>query len=438
MLTFEDLRPSLSSLLRHRRWVLGYSGGLDSSCLLQLLDDFLKSHNDAAPQLLAVHVDHGLHSASADWRRFCQAQCRSRGVELLVREVRVAVDGHGVEEAARRARYAAFAECLREGDLLFLAHHRDDQMETFLLRLCRGAGPAGMAAMPRRRALPPAELARPLLDVDRSRLLAHARAQGLSWIEDASNADCDIDRNYLRHRVLPLIEARWPGWRGAWQRAIDLSDEARELNDALALADLRDAGQPPWRPQLPLSALSHGAARTRNTLRYWLRQLDLPPPPPAAWDNFLPQLAVRGDAQPQLRWKGGELRRWRGALHAMTPLPLPEAGRRWEASARLAIDGMGTLHAQPTLGGGLRAAPGDWRVMFRQGGERCRPVGAARHRTLKNLLQERGVPPWLRERVPLLYLDGDLAAVGDLWVCEGFSAAAGESAWRLHWRRPQC
>jgi len=246
-------------------------------------------------ELRAIHINHGLHPDAARWAQHCEAICQRWNVPFstveldLLRKLSATADKPiaGIEKAARDGRYAVFAAQLAPGEALLLAHHRDDQMETMLLRLLRGAGPKGLAGMPRTRAIGEGFLWRPLLEVDRTELLAYATTQKLRWIDDESNADQQFDRNYLRHAVLPLLETRWPGYRESWRKSATLQAEAAELLEALAESDLQrlrvEAAN-----ELPLAGVAElSPARRRNLLRHWLLSLNMPEP---SW-NTLQQLS---------------------------------------------------------------------------------------------------------------------------------------------------
>ncbi|MGJ4730503.1 tRNA lysidine(34) synthetase TilS, partial [Luteimonas sp. SDU101] len=248
--------------------LVGYSGGLDSTVLLHLLaaDGALRRRG-----LRAVHVHHGLHPEADAWARHCADACRDLDVHLDVVRVRVARDsGDGLEAAARAARHAAFAGALADDAILALAHHRDDQAETFLLRALRASGTDGLAAMRAWRRFGPGWMWRPLLELPRAALLAHAQRHGLRWIEDPSNASDAHDRNFLRHRVMPLLQARWPQADAAFARAAELQREAAALldeGDAQALAAVRTV-DPHCLHVAPLVALP--APRRARVVRRWV------------------------------------------------------------------------------------------------------------------------------------------------------------------------
>lgn len=413
------------------------SGGLDSSVLLHVL-----ARANAHP-LRAIYVDHQLHPDSAAWGRHCEQLCRDLAVPFS--SIAVTVDapaGEGPEAAARRARYRALAGALAAGEVLVTAHHQDDQAETLFLNLMRGAGVAGLAGIPRDAGFAAGRLWRPLLDLPRPALRDYAHQAGLAWIEDPANVDARMDRNFLRHSVLPVLASRWPGLRATVGRSARLCGEAAALVDELATLDARRVMRG-GRVSVPaLAAL--GKARQRNVIRYLCRRELGTVPTEARLREGLTQLLDAGeDRRPLLAWAGGEIRRYRSALYLMPALaPRPAAERHLELAARpgacLALgESLGRLRLVRGSGQGLavaRLGP-TLTVGFRAGGERIRPAGDAHSRELKKLLQERGVVPWMRDRIPLVFSGGSLAAVGDLWVAADFAAAGGEPGLRVRWDR---
>lgn len=443
-MTATSLSPApLNGLLaahpQARRLVVAYSGGLDSHALLHLL----ATHRESWPgrTLAAVYVDHGLQAHSAGWGEHCAHVCRELAIPFRALRIDARpASGESPEAAARRARYAALAAELGAEDALLTAHHRDDQAETLLLQLLRGAGPHGLAGMPAATRLGQGWLLRPLLEIDRAELLAYARAHRLRWIEDASNADTGFDRNYLRQRILPLLRERWPATNRTLARSARLCAETAGWLDAEAAADLaRVATTHPDGLRIPaLRELSE--LRQRNVLRHWLRQRGLPTPDSRHLSHILRDaLTAARDRQPCVRWPGGEARRYRDILYAMPPRS-PHDPRRvfpWrpEVSGHPPLDlpGLGRLRLRRTVGEGLRAATlngAALTVRFRQGGERFHPAGRPRSQALKKLLQEVGIPPWERERLPLLYRDQTLLAVVGLGIATDQAAGPGETGWQ--------
>ena len=411
------------------RLVAGLSGGVDSVVLLDIL------HRLSARlgfRFSALHVNHQLSPNAARWSAFCRRICRARGIPFASAKVRVR-RGDSVEAAARAARYEVFAR--QACEFVVLAHHQDDQVETLLLQLLRGAGVKGLAAMPPVRK----GIFRPLLDVTRAEILAYARRRGLEWIEDESNADIHFQRNFLRHEVLPLLARRFPAYRGTVARVARHLAEADDLLAVLAAADgagyLEDG-------TLEVAALARlSPPRARNLLRHFLAVRGEAMPGAARLDEALRQaLHARRDAQVLVELDGSELRRFEGRLHVVPKLALPRAGhaRRWRGERTLPLPELGgVLVFTPCRGKGVSLARLRGRpvtIRRRRGGERLQPDGRRPRRTLKNLLQEARLPPWERERLPLIYCGRDLVWAPVAGVDCAYQAAPRERALNPEWR----
>ena len=417
------------------RLIVGYSGGMDSHVLLHQL--VTQRTRRPAQHLEALYIDHGLQAASTRWGEHCATVCRELHVPFRVVRVNAQpLDGESPEAAARHARYAAFAAELDADSALLTAHHRDDQAETLLLQLLRGAGPHGLAAMPAVARLGTGWLLRPLLETDRAALLAYAHRHCLHWVEDATNARLDFDRNYLRCRIMPLLRERWPATTRTLARSAYWCAETAHWLDAEADADLTRIAVIHG-DRLPVSAIAElSEPRQRNLLRRWLRRLQLPVPDARQVRHIIHDLLTAGpDRQPCVCWPGGQVRRYRATLYAMPPLARHDPDQCWvwrpeaEGWPALKMPGIGELRLQTTVGGGLSAAAltgAALTVRFRQGGERFRLAGRGHRQELKKLLQEAGIPPWCRDRLPLLYQDDELLAVVGLGVAAGWAAASGE------------
>lgn len=286
----------------------GLSGGCDSVVLLHVL-----ARLELPGRLSAIHVHHGLSANADGWADFCADYCRRLGVPLTVRRVAVdAASGQGLEAAARAARYAAFAECA-QGSLL-LAHHRGDQAETVLFNLLRGSGVAGAAGMPAERRFGQLRLLRPLLDIPRSEIEAAAMAAGLSWIEDESNADTTLTRNYLRHEALVSLSQRFPGAEAALAQAAANFSEAAGLLDQLAELDWLGISQGETLLMSGVRELS--PERLKNLLRYRLHRLGWRTPVASRLDEFARQLLLAGpDRHPELVLPDGVMRVSGRVLH---------------------------------------------------------------------------------------------------------------------------
>jgi tRNA(Ile)-lysidine synthase len=405
---------------------IAFSGGLDSTVLLHLAaaDPRLRARG-----LRALHVNHGLHGDAAQWAGHCAAQCAALGVPFEGLHVEVAPRGNGLEAAARAARYAALQASQRAGELIALAHHRDDQAETVLLRLLRGAGD-GLAAMRPLRAFGSGWLWRPLLALPREALRDHARQQGLRWIDDPSNDSDRHDRNYLRHRVMPLLVERWPAASAALARSAGLLATQSDLlaaEDARRLAQVQ--GTDPHSLSVP-ALLTESPAWRDRLIRAWLVALDLPALPADALATIAGELLpARADARAEFAWSGAVVRRWRDLLHAGWAQPplAPDWVSEWDGRAALALPTGDRLQLEPAA-----AFEAPVHVRARQGGERLRLPGRDHHTELKTLLQSLGVPPWQRARLPLVFAaDGELLAAGDVAVSARLAAWLAQGGHRL-------
>ena len=413
------------------RFVVALSGGADSVALLSALVA-------AGWRPRAVHVDHGLHPASGAWADSCAALCHQLGLSCQVERVQIGtIRARGYEAAAREARYARLMEVLGPGEVLVTAHHLDDQAETVLLQLLRGAGLAGLSAMPGVTRFGAGRLARPLLSFHRAELQAYLQANKFAWIEDDSNQDRVRQRNLIRHDVLPQLTEHWPGAIHALARSARHAAQAQLLLDELAGQDILAVGG--VADTLCVSKLvNFSAARQSNLIRFWLRRRGIGMPSEAQLGEILRAVAQRPRSGSAIvKWPGATVRRYRDSLIALH-LGAASGGwepQSWDLAAPLVIPAAGVrLRPQPGVGIGLslaRVAGLPLSVRPRVGGEMCRPAGSRHRRSLKKLLQEGNVPPWERVRMPLLYVGEELAAVADRWVCEPFAAQASEASVQL-------
>ncbi|MBC3484366.1 tRNA lysidine(34) synthetase TilS [Pseudomonas kermanshahensis] len=418
---------NLTPWLQAPAWHIAFSGGLDSTVLLHLLADYARTH--PAPPLRAIHIHHGLQPAADAWPAHCELVCANLGVELRVIHVQVA-PGASLEQAARDARYAAFTNVVGPGEVLFTGQHRDDQAETLLFRLLRGAGLRGLTAMPAQRPLGQGSLARPLLAIARQQLHAYAQAQGLTWIEDPTNSDTAFARNYLRGEVFPVLQQRWPQASQNLARCAAHLGEAQGLLDEVAQADLAKAEEGAAAAWVGLDSLALAVlaalspARQRNALQYWLSHRTRLPDA-RHWAGWADLRDAAADAQPTWRLADGRLLRSNGRIWWLSGdwLQAPQGEFAWADSAcELALPGNGSvrLTASKPLAG--------LTVRYRQGGEVLELAGRGR-RDLKRLLNELQVPPFVRSRLPLLYQGERLLAVANL-------PALGQADCQLHWQLP--
>lgn len=438
---FSPLRllQELLRLPRTQRYWVAFSGGCDSMVLLHALVSLRGRLRGV--ELCAVHVNHGMSPDAEIWTDRCREICTEWGVPYWNVRVSVTDHGQGLEAAARHARYEAFAELLAQGDVLLTAHHVDDQAETVLLQLLRGAGPKGLAGMPRCTPFAKGHLARPLLDCRREDLLSYAKRYDLFWIEDHSNFDTAYDRNFLRHEILPYLRQRWPGLSRTVARVARHQGQVVELLEDLARLDLA-AVQDVQTATVSVAAMRlFSAARQRNVLRYWLQKLSLPMPSEAQIERISHDvMATAADREAVVSWPGAQIRRYRDRLFALPPLPAQDASRvvEWPNTEREVVlgAGLGRLAIEWTRGQGLkreRVTLQPWHIRFRRGGEKIRPAGQAHRRSLKKLFQEWGVAPWLRDRIPLLYVGEELVMVVGFVIAEGYQADAGDEGYLMQW-----
>jgi tRNA(Ile)-lysidine synthase len=433
------------------RYLVALSGGLDSMCLL---DALLKS--EPAFEVVAIHVHHGLSPNADAWSQHCANFCQQAGIGFIEEKVSVINSGKGIEDAAREARYSAFAQHIESGDHLLMAHHADDQAETLLLRLLRGTGAKGLEGMAQQRAFFNGIIWRPLLTFSRASLEAYAARQALRWVEDESNADSGYDRNFLRNNIFPLLNQRWPDFALRWQQTATQIAEANQLAE-LTIQQLFPSLEP--RSEKAGTSINvevlqqYSLAERTALLRYWseLHGFDAPGAQPLAILNQHLHQALP-DHNFELCWGGAVLKRFQQRLylyssHAWQTIQGADEGGAQSKSRSLSL---ATCQQISVFAGmqlcfeAVKAASGDAclaahyqniRIVRRQGGERCHPHCRAHSQTLKKLLQASDMEPWWRDQIPLLLSeDGQLLAVGDLWVEKSAMAASGEPGWRIFWR----
>lgn len=410
---------------------MGLSGGMDSVVLLHVVKEGLVEGG----ALRALHVNHGLQADADEWERFCRDLCRQWDVPLTVCKVAVPESGASPENRARIARYEAFSEALEPGECLLLAHHLDDQMETMLLRLSRGTGLRGLSGIPARRKLGKGALLRPLLRCPREELSEYAKARDLRWIEDPSNRNTDFDRNFCRHEILPAVEQRWPEYRRDWERSRKLVAESRALLTDLAEIDLEHcAAKTPT--QLRIESLRQlSTPRLHNTLRHWIEK-ETGEPAIQGKLQALPDTLIKPQktVEAAIDLSTHSIRRFNENLYLVPELPPidPKTRLTWNPAREptLHLPGNGSLHATPTPDQGLAAKT--YEIRYRQGGESCRLT----HRptkTLKKILNESRLEPWLRNRLPLLFQKDDLVAIPGIGATESATTTPG---YQIEWHNP--
>ncbi|MCL2076708.1 MAG: tRNA lysidine(34) synthetase TilS [Betaproteobacteria bacterium] len=399
---------------------LGLSGGRDSVVLLHILKSLLPD------RVRAIHVHHGLSPHADEWADFCSRLCREWEIPLQIARVEVCRQGQGLEAAARAARYQAFRE--HGASCLALAHHRRDQAETLLLNLCRGAGVAGAAAMRDKREMPRMTVLRPLLAVGEEEIATYAEARKLSWVEDESNARTHFRRNFLRLEILPKLSATFPAAEASLARAAAHFAEAESLLHDLAAHDAahieEDANY----------FVGLSTARRANWLRWHLKEAGWSIPDAARLTEALRQFsnAVRMGAHGELRLPEGRICIWRGRFYNVTDAPIPVSPQIWDGQGELAWAG-GWLRLDARQGEGICAkrlnnnTDGRLSARPRVGGETLRLAENRPRRSLKKLLQEAAIPPWRRERLPLIYWGDEFIACPEIGIAAEWRAK--EAGW---------
>lgn len=417
-----------------QRVYVAYSGGVDSHVLLHLC----ASTPQFKDRLTAVYVHHGLQAEAEVWAGHCEKTAKDLGVEFLTLRVNAkAKSGESPEEAARNARYAALKSIMNADDVLLLAQHRDDQLETVLLQLFRGSGLPGLSGMPERQAFGSGVMFRPLLNTPKQAICGYAATHQLSWVEDPSNQSNDYDRNFLRNAVMPLLKQRWPAIDKTVSRSAKHCADAQvlveEVADELFNAVFNSADQ-----TLSINRLTkHQAHPQQLIIRHWFRYLGLKMPAQALVERILNEVVAAAEHRdPVLSGQGYNIRRYRDKLYCLKASVLePLQDLVWpngQASMKISHDQ--TLSCELSSKGILRE---QWQkakveIRFRRGGEKICLPGRQGHHTLKNLFQEAGIPPWERDAMPLIYLDGMLAAVGDLWISAAFNSEKTEGCISFH------
>ena len=426
-----------SRLIQHHQpysqLYVAYSGGVDSHVLLHLCANI----NHLKGKITAVYVDHGLQVEAESWGTHCEQISEGLGVRFLALSVdAVAAPGESPEEAARNARYAALKPLLANGDLSLLAQHGEDQLETVLLQLFRGSGLKGLSGMPESMAFGQGFLVRPLLDISKASIIEYAKNHALQWIEDPSNQHTHFDRNFLRNDIIPLLMQRWPSLGKTVSRSAKHCANAQSLIASLA-DDLLSAVINHNDNALCLSRLqSYSLLQQQLITRQWFQYLGLKMPSQDFVQRILEQVvAARDDADPALSTQGYSIRRYRDGLYCLKPTQNRLGGNLiWPSGDPLLNIADDVSYGVVESSSGI---PRDlWQnsrvtVRFRSGGETICVPGRSGHHSLKKLYQEAGIPPWERTGMPLIYLDGKLAAVGEHWINAEFYSETEEPCFRI-------
>jgi tRNA(Ile)-lysidine synthase len=395
-------------------WV-GFSGGLDSTVLLSSLANLRKDFSSLS--LHAIHINHGLHVHADLWQQHCVSFCEDLNIDVCIQKIDVksVIKNQSVEAVARDMRYQVFSELLNENDYLFTAHHLDDHTETIFLQLLRGTGLKGLSGIPFQKKLAKGSLIRPFLDVSRQDLLNYATENNLNWVEDGSNDSLQFDRNFLRKEIVPKLKQRWPALNASMRRMSQHVAEAQQLLQNIAAEDFLKVSEIPSRQLSIQKLIQFNLIRQKNILRYWFEILGYKAPPTLKLNEVLKYVNhLRKDAKVIVHWPGVEIRIFNDYLYALDiRVPHdPSLEIEWDLSSDLLLpNNLGVLKAESIKS--IISLPAQQKLMikFRQGGERFHPHNRIGSHPLKKLFQEWKVPPWERDRIPLIYLENELMII---------------------------
>lgn len=414
-----DFYKHLASLTSKHSYLIAYSGGLDSHTLLHLLAQAKAKH----PQinLRSLYIDHGLQNVSSGWATHCQQIANSLGISHQTIRLNLSIPkGESLEAVAREARYQAFHSELQDNEVLLTAQHQDDQAETLLIQLLRGSGLDGLAAMPEVCHFARGLHIRPLLNTTRKTLENYASQHKLQHITDPSNTDTRFDRNYLRHHITPALKQRWPEMAKTLSRSARFQAEAGELLSHYLSEDLKNY-RGKHSNTLSLHALKQvDKIKQKALLRQWIKSSQFPAPSEIKLEHIISDVIYSSpEATPLIHWHNTEIRRYKDDIYIMPPISQPDSNTciHWDISAPLTLkNNLGTLHPDDlgNLKGILLLKNIPVTVRFRQGGERLRPQKRKHHISLKHLMQEAGIPPWQRQRIPLIYANKQLIQITGL------------------------
>ena len=426
---FQQQLEGLPAVQSARQCVVAYSGGIDSHVLLHLCQS-------AGLNIRAVHVHHGLQDEADQWSTHSQSVCEQLNIPFTCLHVDAnPKEGESPEDAARNARYQALNDNLEVDEVLLTAHHQEDQAETLLLQLMRGAGPAGLAAMPEEKVFGRARHVRPLLNFSKQQILQYAEENKLQWVEDPSNADINYDRNYLRNKVMPVLNSNWPAAAETLCQAAALQQDALSIIETMAGIDLAAVAAQSENTLSVTKLRQLPETRQYNTLRYWINRAGLDKPRRNILQEIVNNvLPAAEDAIPLVFWGSTEVRRYKDLLYILPTQQNHEIHHiySWDGEQPLYIEDLNVeLKLEQSAGKGLQqvAVRHGMTVRFPQGGEYIRPQGRHHKHSLKKLMQEAGIPPWQRNRIPLLYIHNELACVCGYWVAEGFAVESNQQGW---------
>ena len=395
--------------------------------------------NDIDPELIAVHINHGMSPEAELWENHCKEVTRNYAIKFQNYSVDLSQKSDkGIEAFAREKRYEVLGNLIRNNDLLLTAHHMDDQVETILLQLMRGCGPNGLVGMPQSRRFSKGLLLRPFLDYSKEEIHGYALNESLNWVEDESNKSNKYDRNFLRNKIIPELLMRWPGALKTVRRAAGHQAEARSLINEISKSDLENICENGYR-RIEIAEFDKlSDIRKKNTLRAWIKKNNMQSPSAQIIEKINTELVhANNDRNPCVKWKGCEVRRYREYIYIMRSLPAHDTSTStiWDLKDPLILTS-GCLKAVACKGRGIKKdmlSKNIVEIRYRQGGEQLKPFGRREMHDLKKMFQEEGVLPWNRDRIPLIFYNNELIAVGDLWIEHKYATMQSEIAWQFEW-----
>ena len=417
-----------------RKFLLAFSGGVDSVVLLDLLVNVLKE-SDA---LRIIHINHNLNEHSNDWAQFSSEICEKYDLPLICESVEPKRHGKGLEADARELRYQSFRDVIQDDEYLLTGHHQDDQMETLLYRIFRGTGIDGLMAIRREIKFGKGFLYRPMLNISREKIEEYAQLKNLKWIYDSSNDDSSYDRNFLRKDIIPLIKKRWPSVENKVSRLSVIAEQNQLLLNELAAEDV---GQLKNYNHLDIETLSEKSyPRIINIFRFMIKKNNMSVPSMQVLNEGIKTLMHSKSKSPSMTWNDNTIRRYKHRLYFLnsalnSPNDLSNE-MSWDIKKTINLGkNLGSIQARFLNGEGisLNRCPSNLAIKYRKGGEEIKPSGHKITKSLKNLFQENNVLPWVRDKIPLIYVDQELISVGDLWFNQDFKASANEDGFLITW-----
>ncbi len=417
-----------------RKFLLAFSGGVDSVVLLDLLVNVLKE-SDA---LRIIHINHNLNEHSNDWAQFSSEICEKYDLPLICESVEPKRHGKGLEADARELRYQSFRDVIQDDEYLLTGHHQDDQMETLLYRIFRGTGIDGLMAIRREIKFGKGFLYRPMLNISREKIEEYAQLKNLKWIYDSSNDDSSYDRNFLRKDIIPLIKKRWPSVENKVSRLSVIAEQNQLLLNELAIEDV---GQLKNYNHLGIETLSEKSyPRIINIFRFMIKKNNMSVPSMQVLNEGIKTLMHSKSKSPSMTWNDNTIRRYKHRLYFLnsalnSPNDLSNE-MSWDIKKTINLGkNLGSIQARFLNGEGisLNRCPSNLAIKYRKGGEEIKPSGHKITKSLKNLFQENNVLPWVRDKIPLIYVDQELISVGDLWFNQDFKASANEDGFLITW-----